>query len=229
MTEKRQTSTKTLAKPTLARLAQYHQISIRAGEDGREYISSAHLANLLEVDETLVRKDMASAGILGKPRVGYATGDILDALDRLLGFREQANAILIGCGSLGTALLRYPGFAKYGLRVTAAFDNDHAKVGHRVGEFMILPMEKCRSVIDTFRVEIAILTVRADAAQSMTDWLVQRGIKAFWNFAPVKLRVPPNIIVRDENLALGLAQLIHHYRRATPVSPELPLVPLEEV
>jgi redox-sensing transcriptional repressor len=163
--------------------------------------------------------------------VGYSTGDILEALDKLLGFREQANAIVIGCGALGSALLKYPGFLKYGLRIAAAFDVDHQKVGQRVGEYMILPMEKCRSVIETFRVEIAIIATPADSALEITPWLIERGIKALWNFAPVKLRTPPHIAVRDENLALGLAQLIHDFRSHGPITPapDVSRVSLEEV
>ncbi len=202
-----------LSSPALARLAICYQMALRAGEDGRENLSSSYLAGLLNVDETLVRKDMASVGIVGRPHVGFSTGEIIVRLKNILGLSQVTDAILIGCGSLGTALLRYPGFATYGLRITTAFDADHARVGQRVGEYVVLPMEKCRSIIETFRVQIAILAVPANVAQETTDWLVQRGIKAIWNFAPVQLRVPESVIVRNENLAVGLAQLIHQVQR----------------
>jgi redox-sensing transcriptional repressor len=199
----------TLSQPALARLTIYYQVTLRAGEDGREYLSSAYLAGLLDVDETLVRKDMAAVGIVGRPNVGFSTGEIIHRLQHILGLSQITDAILIGCGSLGTALLRYPGFARYGLRIAAAFDTDRAKVGQRLGEYVVLPMEKGRSIIETFSIRVAILAVPAAVVQEITDWLVDRGIAAIWNFAPVQLKVPRHVVVRNENLAVGLAQLIH--------------------
>jgi redox-sensing transcriptional repressor len=201
-----------LSSPALSRLTIYYQVALRAGEDGRESLSSAYLAALLHVDETLVRKDMAAVGIVGRPHVGFSTGEIILRLQHILGLSQITDAILIGCGSLGTALLRYPGFARYGLRITAAFDSDHGKVGQTIGDYIILPMEKCRSIIDTFRVRIAILAVPANAVQEITDWLISRGITAIWNFAPVQLKVPAGVVARNENLAVGLAQLMHQVR-----------------
>ncbi len=201
-----------LPQPALERLTICYQVALRAGEDGRENLSSAYLAQLLKVDETLVRKDMATVGIVGRPHVGFSTGEIIIRLQRILGLLEVTDAILIGCGSLGTALLRYPGFARYGLRIMAVFDADHLKVGQRIGDYVVLPMEKCRSIIDTFRVRVAILTVPAAVVQELTDWLVGRGITAVWNFAPAQLKVPANVVVRNENLAVGLAQLIHQIK-----------------
>jgi redox-sensing transcriptional repressor len=201
-----------LSPAALSRLTICYQVALRAGEDGREHVSSAYLAGLLRVDETLVRKDMASAGIVGRPHVGFSTGEIIDRLQHILGLSQITDAILIGCGSLGSALLRYPGFSKYGLRITAAFDSDHVKVGQLIGDYVVLPMEKCRSIIDTFRVQVAILAVPASIVQQITDWLVARGVRAIWNFAPVQLRVSRDVIVRNENLAVGLAHLIHQVK-----------------
>lgn len=208
-----QISIANIPKPALERLAQCHQIAIRAGEDGNESLSSVYLSQILGVDETLVRKDMASVGIVGKPRVGYSTGQIIGTLEETLGLSQHTDAVLIGCGGIGSALLRYPGFRKYGLRITAAFDADFNKVNQHIGDYVILPMEKCRSVINTFRVQVAILVVPADVAQETADWLVRRGVQAIWNFAPIHLKVPEGIVVRNENLALGLADLIHRLKR----------------
>ena len=204
-----------LSSPALERLSICYQVALRAGEDGLENLSSAFLAGLLSVDETLVRKDMAAVGIVGRPHVGFPTGEILVRLKEILGLTQITDAILIGCGSLGSALLRYPGFAKYGLRIAAAFDSDHSIVGQHIGEYVVLPMEKCRSIIETFRIRVAILAVPANFAQEITDWMVSRGIIAVWNFAPVVLTVPQNVIIRNENLAVGLAQLIHQLKRST--------------
>jgi redox-sensing transcriptional repressor len=201
-----------LSPPALSRLTIYYQIALRAGEDGRESVSSSFLAALVRVDETLVRKDMAAVGIVGRPHVGFSTGEIIGRLQQILGLSQITDAILIGCGSLGSALVRYPGFSKYGLRIAAAFDSDHKKVGQPIGDYVVLPMEKCRSIIETFRVQVAILAVPANVVQEISSWLVARGITALWNFAPVQLDIPPHVIVRNENLAVGLAQLIHQVK-----------------
>jgi redox-sensing transcriptional repressor len=169
---------------------------------------------LLGIDATLVRKDMAAAGVVGRPKVGYPINAVLPCLDRLLGLTGRNDAILIGCGDLGSALARYGGFSKYGLKISGLFDVDAAKLGQTIGGLTVLPMEKCRNYIDIFGIRMAILAVPASAAQDLTDWLVGRGVCAIWNFAPVHLKVPPGSVVRNENLALGLAQLLHELQRS---------------
>lgn len=198
-----------ISRSVLERLARYHQIASRAGAEGQGALASAYLAEVLGVDDTLVRKDMAAANISGRPKIGYAIAEVLERLEDLLGLADRHEAILIGCGHLGGAIANYPGFSQYGLKITAVFDTDYQKVGQKVGYHLILPMEKCRSVIEIFRVKIAILAAPDSAAQELANWLVERGITAIWNFAPLELRVPPEVVVRNENLALGLAQLMH--------------------
>jgi len=215
MGEARAESTQEAALPRalLERLALYHQIASRLGQEGLDTLASAQLATMLKVDATLVRKDMAAAGISGKPKVGYLIGDVLTRLDELLGLGTRNDAILVGCGRLGSAIAAYTGFAPYGLKIVAVFDNDFSRVGQPVGAHRILPMEKCRSIIEIFRVEFAILTVPPDAAQELANWLVIRGIRAVWNFTPVQLQLPANVVVRHENLDSGLTQLIHSLKR----------------
>jgi redox-sensing transcriptional repressor len=210
-------------RPVMRRLASYHQIAANSAEAGRTWVSSAHIAALIGTDDSLVRKDMATVGIAGRPKVGYDVGEVLARLDDLLGLTARNDAILIGCGHLGAAIMAYPGFASCGLKIAAVFDTDPNKTGMEINGHRVLPMEKCRSILEILRVRIAILTVPARAAQELTDWLVMRGIKAIWSFAPVLLRIPEGVVVRHENLALGLAQLIHslkqekgEYRPAQP-------------
>lgn len=217
-----------LSRPLLERLASYYQISTHFGEQGNTSISSAYLGELLGIDATLVRKDMAAAGVVGRPKVGYPINVVLPCLDRLLGLTGRSDAILIGCGDLGSALARYGGFSKYGLKISGLFDVDEAKVGQSIGGLIVLPMEKCRNYIDIFGIRMAILAVPASAAQGLTDWLVGRGVCAIWNFAPLHLKVPPGIVVRNENLALGLAQLLHELQRSKATNRRVPTPGLDE-
>jgi redox-sensing transcriptional repressor len=202
-------------RPLRKRLATYHQMAQQAAESGLAHVASAQLADLLGIDDSLVRKDMAQAGIAGRPKVGYPLAEVLRRLEELLGLSARNDAILIGCGHLGSAILGYPGFATYGLKITAAFDRDFAKVGLEIAGHRVLPMEKCRSILEIFQVKIAILTVPAAAAQELCDWLVSRGVRAIWNFSPTQLSVPAGVVVRNENLAVGLARLIHSLKEET--------------
>jgi redox-sensing transcriptional repressor len=202
-----------LPRPVIGRLAHYHQITSRAGAAGQSHVSSAELAGLVGVDATMVRKDMASAGIAGRPKVGYFIGDVITRLDEVLGLQQRKAAVLIGAGSLGSAIARYGGFLRFGLEICGVFDTDFARVGQNIGGHIVLPMEKCRSVLEIFGVRIAILTVPAGATQDLVDWLVARGIRGIWNFAPVDVRAPAHVVVRHENLALGLAQFLHQFRQ----------------
>ncbi len=203
-----------LPRAVIERLARYHQITSRAGAAGQSYISSAELAELVGVDATMVRKDMASAEISGRPKVGYFIGDVISRLDQVLGLEQRKDAVLIGAGSLGSAIARYGGFGRFGLKISGVFDADYSRVGQSIGDHVILPMEKCKSVIQIFGVRIAVLTAPASAAQELADWLVGQGIRGIWNFAPVDLRVPAGVVVRNENLALGLAQFLHQLSKA---------------
>ncbi len=209
-----------MPKALIERVARYHQIASRAGESGQSQVSSAELAEYVGVDATMVRKDMAIIGVGGRPKVGYFVGDLLARLNDVLGLSRRNEAIVIGCGGLGSAIARYPGFARYGLKIVGVFDSDFSKVGQLVGEHRVLPMEKCKSVIEVFGVRIAIITAPGSRAQQLCDWLITRGIVGIWNFAPVDLRVPPNVAVRNENLGIGAAQLIYHVNnRTTPTAP----------
>jgi redox-sensing transcriptional repressor len=216
------------SRPLLERLALYYQIATRAGEEGQDAISSAFLAQLIGIDATLVRKDMAAAGITGRPKVGYSIAEVIAHLDDVLGLTDRNDAILIGCGDLGSAIARYPGFGRYGLKIAACFDIDAGKVGRSIGGHVVLPMEKCKSFIEIFRIQIAIVTAPASVAQEIADWLVRKGIRAIWNFAPIHLRVPDDVAVRNENLALGLAQLIHTFKYKRTHEPATPVVAGED-
>ena len=206
-----------LPRPLLRRLAAYHQMAMQHGEEGNLSISSAHFAAPLGIDPTLVRKDMAALGIVGKPKVGYAISSIIPCLDRILGLTDRKSAILVGCGDLGSALARYGGFSRYGLQITALFDADQAKIGRSIVGVVVQPVEKSKKYIEIFGIEVAIVTVPAASAQETVDWLVACGIRAIWNFAPLHIKVPSNVVVRNENLALGLAQFLHEIKRPKTV------------
>src|SRR5271157_1500500 len=180
---------------------------------GESYVSSRHLAQFFRIDDTQVRKDVSLIGYKGKPKAGYSILGLKKAIEEFLGINYENTAILIGAGRLGSALSQYPGLAEYGLRLVAIFDNDPARTGTVLGSFTILPMESLQRVVRSFDVGIAIICVPKDAAQSVAGRIISLGIKAIWNFSPTQLTVPSDIIVRHENIALGLAILSHYLKR----------------
>jgi redox-sensing transcriptional repressor len=203
----------TIPVQTLRRIPYYHQILTELEQKGEQFVSSRYLAHFFRVDDTQVRKDVSVIGYRGKPKAGYSVSGLRMAIGEFLGINTENTAILVGAGKLGSALIDYPGLAEYGLRLVAVFDNDSGKVEKIIGPFTILPMESLPRVVQSFDVGIAIITVPKQAAQSVCDRVVEHGIKAIWNFAPTQLSAPPDVVVRNENMAVGLALLSHYLKR----------------
>jgi redox-sensing transcriptional repressor len=191
---------------------------------GEQYVSSRFLADICEIDDTQVRKDVSVIGYRGKPKSGYSVSGLRGAIGDFLGMNFENTAVLVGAGKLGSALAEYPGFAEYGLKLVAVFDNDPAKIGRIVGDHSVLPIESLPRVARSYRIGIAIITVPKAAAQAVCDRVVGLGIKAIWNFAPAQLEVPDDVILRNENIAIGLAILSHfvNTRKAAVEGDETP-------
>ncbi len=198
---------------TLRRIPHYHQILLELEQKGEQFVSSRYLAHFFQVDDTQVRKDMSVIGYKGKPKAGYSVSGLRAAIGEFLGINVENTAILIGAGKLGSALVEYPGLLEYGLKLVAVFDNDPAKAGKIIGSFSILPLESLSRVVKTYEVGIAILTVPKQAAQAVCDLLISLEVKAIWNFAPTQLNAPDDVIVRNENMAVGLALLSHYVKK----------------
>jgi redox-sensing transcriptional repressor len=202
-----------IPEQTLRRIPLYHQILAEMQARSEAYVSSRHLAQFFRIDDTQVRKDVSLIGYKGKPKAGYSILGLKKAIEEFLGINYENTAILIGAGRLGSALSQYPGLAEYGLRLVAIFDNDPARTGTVLGTFTILPMESLQRVVRSFDVGIAIICVPKDAAQGVAGRVVSLGIKAIWNFSPTQLTIPSDVIIRHENIALGLAILSHYLKR----------------
>lgn len=198
---------------TLRRIPYYHQILSEMELKGEQFVSSKHLAHFFQVDDTQVRKDVSVIGYKGKPKSGYSVTGLKCAIGEFLGINTENTAILVGAGKLGSALIEYPGLAEYGLKLVAVFDNDPQKIGRIIGAFSILPLESLPRVVKTYDVGIAILTVPKQAAQEVCDRLAALDIKAIWNFAPTQLNAAADVVIRNENMAVGLALLSHYLKK----------------
>ena len=197
---------KELSKAVLKRLPGYLSYLKSLPEDSGTYISATNIANALNMGEVQVRKDLAVVSKAGKPKVGYPRADLIENISRYLCYDNTTDAILVGAGKLGCALLGYSGFEAYGLNILAAFDVNPLP---REGE-SIFPMDQLDGYCREHNVHMGIITVPADHAQAVCDHMIRCGIKAIWNFAPVHLDVPPSILVQNENMATSLAVLSMH-------------------
>jgi redox-sensing transcriptional repressor len=199
--------------PTIKRFPSYLRLLRQYREEGELWVSATRLAEELGLTAIQVRKDMAGTGVEGRPKVGFEIDALIAAIVENLGWDNATDAILIGAGHLGVALARYEGFASYGLQIVAAFDKDPAKSGRPIGNTTVYPMEQMKSFVTDNAINIAVITVPAEAAQEVADELVDAGIKAIWNFAPKDLRLPQHIVLQRTDLATSFAVLSAKCRR----------------
>ena len=191
---------KTLSDKVINRLTLYHSILTDYIEKGIEYISSPQIAELLHVDNTQVRKDIALLNYKGKCKVGYKVGELKVLIEQTLKFKEVKTAFIVGAGNLGMALAKYDNFEAYGFNISALFDNSPEKVGSKINDKKVFNINELPKVAEECDAKIAILTVPRQYAQEVSDYLVNAGIKYIWNFTPCVLSVPNDVQVWNENL-----------------------------
>ena len=193
-----------IPKATLGRLPQYLEY-LRSLPEIRRTISATAIAKALSLGDVQVRKDLASVCGAGKPKIGYETDKLIADIESHLGYERLTNAVLVGAGKLGRALLDYDGFEAFGVKIVAGFDCNETVLTK--GTKDILPIRDIEVYCREHDVKLGIITVGQGSAQDVCDKLVQSGIKAIWNFAPVTLKVPNGVLLKQENLALSLAYL----------------------
>ena len=171
-----------------------------------ENISAAAIARALGLGEVQVRKDLAKISHTGRRRTGRCREQLILDIEKYLDFTADAGTIIVGTGKLGTALLDYDGFNEAGLNVMAGFDLHPTREETDQGK-PIYAMTRLETFCRRYEVRIGIIAVPANSAQDVCDTLVSCGVEAIWNFAPVRLRVPEYVIVKNENLAMSLTSL----------------------
>lgn len=200
---------KEISKSVLKRLPGYLSYLKSIPDGTSPYISATALANALNMGEVQVRKDLAMVSDGGRPKVGYLRESLIEDISQFLGYDNTTDAILVGAGKLGQALLGYIGFENYGLNILAAFDAKPMAKKTEEGK-PIYSMDQLESFCSSKNVLMGIITVPGDQAQEVCGQLIRCGIKAIWNFAPKHLDVPEGILVQNENMATSLAVLSMH-------------------
>lgn len=200
---------KMISKAVLKRLPSYLAYLKSIQDSPTPYISATSLANALGMGEVQVRKDLAMVSDGGRPKIGYLRESLIEDIEQFLGYDNTTDAVLIGAGKLGLALMGYKGFQEYGLNILAAFDRS-PKLDKTDDGQPVFAIEELEKFCKEHKVLMGIITVPGDAAQEVCDKLIACGIKAIWSFAPAHLEVPSNILVQYENMATSLAVLSMH-------------------
>lgn len=200
-------SKKKASLPTIKRIPTYLNVLEGMRADGKINVSATDIAVELNLKSIQVRKDLNVTGLIGKPKVGYNINELIRSIKDFLGWLKIDNAILVGAGALGSALLGYKEFEKSGIRIIAAFDNNPILIENKIHNITIHPMGELESFVKNREVKIGIISVPAEFAQNTADKLVDAGIKGIWNFAPIQLKVPESVVVQREDLSSGLAVL----------------------
>ncbi len=183
------------------RLPRYLQLACHLKETGHDHISSSILSKHFFIDQNNIKKDLSFLNLNGKPNKGYEINEFISAIKMVLGTTTVNRAIVVGAGNLGRAVSNYSNFANYGLKIVALFDDSPEIIGSTVESFKILPLDNLSEVISKLGVKLAILTVPAKSAAGVALRLYELGIRYFWNFAPVHLKMPDDAIIKSENLA----------------------------
>ncbi len=214
-------SAKEISKATLKRLPTYLSYLKSLPEDSSAHISATALAAALGMGEVQVRKDLALVSNGGRPKIGYLREGLISDLEEFLGYANTNDAVLVGAGKLGRALMSYTGFAEYGLNIVAAFDADEALMGTLKSGKPIMHMSRMEEFCKKHKIRIGIITVPSEYAQEVCDRMIESGIQAIWNFAPKHLDVPDHILVQTENMAASLAVLSKHLQEQVEKEKEL--------
>ncbi len=196
--------------PTLERLATYLRFLIDLEQTRVETISSAEVERQTGINAAQFRKDLSYFGEFGKPGVGYNVVDLQNRIARILKIDREQPVVLVGAGNLGSALVGYPGLKEYRLELVAVFDNNYGKIGRPLWNLEILDVARLKEINQSLGARIAILSVPSGAAQKVAEQLADAGIKAILNFAPVMLRVPKDVAVRNVSFIQELAVLSYH-------------------
>lgn len=196
-------------EPTLRRLPWYLSVCRLLKARGETFVSSTRLSKETNIVASQIAKDLSFVDVVGRTRVGYEIDNLLEVLETFLGFNSMHKAFLFGAGRLGSALLNDGGLHQFGLEIVAAFDANPRLVGHSIAGIPVCHINDLEKEMRRHKVKIGILTVPIHNAQEVADRMVVWGIKAIWNFTPLRIRVPDDIVVQNTSLYAHLSLMFN--------------------
>ena len=198
---------KKISESTIHRLSIYYRALVALENEKFTTISSKELAKREKLTPAQVRKDLSFFGSFGTRGLGYPVTELKIKIAEILGLNRLWNVALIGVGNIGSALVSYKEFAKQGFNIKLIFDNDQRKIGSNHKGIIVSDIQELRKLAVTEKIDMVIIAVPASAAQSVIDEVVVSGVKAIMNFVPVNLRIPDDVILRNQNMCIELEHL----------------------
>lgn len=196
-------------KNCVIRLSRYKNALYRLRTLGFVKVFSDNLADAVGVLPSQVRKDFSIFGLAGNRRGGYQIDILISKINNILGKEQLQKVIIVGAGNIGTALMKYKGFEKEGLKIMACFDVDTTKL-HRDAVIPVLPLEELKDFAQSNNIKIGIIAVPDNAAPQVLDQMLEAGIKGILNFAPIRLKSPEDCVINNVNIELELENLIYY-------------------
>ncbi|MGJ8453710.1 redox-sensing transcriptional repressor Rex [Pseudothermotoga sp. U03pept] len=198
-----------IPKPTIKRLAIYYRCLERLREQGEESISSKRLAQLMQIKDSQVRKDLSYFGTFGRRGIGYNIQYLMDEIQKILGINKKWRVVIIGAGNIGQAIARFKQIEKHNFEIAGVFDVDTKKIGTKItDDLTISSMENLESFIDQNHAEIAVIATPAEVAQAVAERLEKAGIRGIICFAPVTLSC--SVPVEYVDITVFFKTLVHY-------------------
>jgi redox-sensing transcriptional repressor len=194
----------------ISRLPIYLRALRRLQDQNQQTTSSQELGEQVGLSAAQIRKDLSQFGEFGKQGTGYNITFLVDKLREILHIEHVWDVALVGMGDMGHALARYQGFRDRGFRVVLVFDNDPEKIGTQVGNFVVQDSRDMGTAIQEAGIRVAMVCVPAAAAQAVTMQLVEAGVLAILNYAPINLSVPPGVRVQYLDPSIGLQRMMYY-------------------
>jgi len=194
----------------IGRLPIYLRLLRRMIQEGRQVTSSQELGERLGISAAQIRKDLSQFGEFGKQGTGYNIEFLANQLEEILKVDRVWDVVIVGAGDVGHALANYGGFHQRGFQIKVIFDNDPAKIGNAIGDFTVLDSAVMKGRIQEAGVKVAMIAVRADQAQEVANQLVEAGVQAILNYAPVNISVPLDVKVQHIDPAVHLQHMTYY-------------------
>lgn len=204
---RRSTGKRRISESTIKRLSLYYRALSLLEKESVETVSSKELAKREKLTPAQVRKDLSFFGSFGTRGLGYPVNDLKSRIARILGLDRPWNVALIGVGNIGSALVSYKEFQRQGFTIRLVLDNDQRKIGSNHKGLVVADIKEMPHLLKEYSIEMVVVAVPAIVAQYIVDEVVGAGIKAILNFAPINLRVPEDVYLRNENMSMELEYL----------------------
>ncbi|MHB1342288.1 MAG: redox-sensing transcriptional repressor Rex [Coriobacteriia bacterium] len=197
----------------IERLPMYLGVLIQLRQDGQSTVSSARLGELTDINPAQIRRDLTHFGSFGKRGVGYDIVTLVDRIQRILGADHVHRLALVGAGHLGAAIANYNGLRQHGFHVTAVFDNDHRRVGHRMGDIIVQHVDELQRTVEDQNIKIGVIAVPPAAAQQVVDLLIAAGVRIILNYTPMIVRVPADVTLHNTDPVHELLHTLYYLSR----------------